>query len=238
MNLKILTFNWHEPYLCLLTKIGHEFLVVEPEVASGKSRHWDQNMRPLPKNASLVSLEEALDQLNQNAVDLVIAHNVKDLIEIRDYTLPKILVFHNRLTTEIDLGNGKIGRDDYLSKIQPFVEPVKKVFISESKKSDWGLEGRVIPPGIDVDEYDTYTGENSRILRVGNLLKERDLMLGFTASEKIIAGLPAVTLGMNPSIPEARLSAGFQDLKDHYRTSRLYLNTTVEGYEDGYNLAM
>jgi tetratricopeptide (TPR) repeat protein/glycosyltransferase involved in cell wall biosynthesis len=238
MSLKILTFNWHEPYLCLLSKIGHEFLVVEPEITPGKNRHWDTNMRPLPENVRLLSLQEALAQLNQNSVDLVIAHNVKDLIEIRDYTLPKILVFHNRLTTEIDLGNGKVDRDEYLSKIQPFLEQAKKVFISESKKDDWGLDGKVIPPGIDVKEFDAYTGENSCILRVGNLLKERDLMLGFTASEKIIAGLPAVTLGMNPSIPEARLSTGFQDLKDHYRTSRIYLNTTVDVYEDGYNLSM
>lgn len=238
MNLKILTFNWHEPYLCLLSKIGHEFLVVEPEIAPEKIRRWDTNMRPVPENVSLLSIQDAMEQLDQNAVDLVIAHNVKDLIEIRDYTLPKILVFHNRLTTEIDLGNGKVNREEYFSKIQPFLKPVKKVFISESKKSDWGLEGKVIPPGINVDEFDTYTGKNSCILRVGNLLKERDLMLGFTASEKIIAGLPAVTLGMNPSIPEARLSTSLQDLKDHYRTSRLYLNTTVDAYEDGYNLSM
>lgn len=100
------------------------------------------------------------------------------------------------------------------------------------------MEGKVIPPGINVDEFDAYTGENSCILRVGNLLKEKDLMLGFTASEKIIAGLPAVTLGMNPSIPEARLSTSLQDLKDHYCTSRLYLITTVDAYEDGYNLSM
>jgi glycosyltransferase involved in cell wall biosynthesis/tetratricopeptide (TPR) repeat protein/precorrin-6B methylase 2 len=238
MNLTILTFNWHEPYLCLLSEIGHEFLVVEPEISPGNTRHWDTNMRPLPENVRLISSKEALRQLDRNSIDLVIAHNVKDLIEIRDYTLPKILVFHNRLSTEIALGKGEVDREDYLSKIQPFFKSVKKVFISESKRSDWEFEGKVILPGIDVDEFEAYTGENSCVLRVGNLLKERDLMLGFTASEMIVAGFPAVTLGLNPSIPEARLSKGFQDLKDHYRTSRLYLNTTVDGHEDGYNLAM
>ena len=108
MNLKILSFNWHEPYLCLLSKIGHEFLVIEPEVGDGKIRKWDQNMRPLPINVRLLSLEAAKEELDQNAVDLIIAHNVKDLIELKDYTLPRILVFHNRLSTEIDLGNGKV----------------------------------------------------------------------------------------------------------------------------------
>ena len=238
MNLKILTFNWHEPYLCLLSKLGHEFLVVEPEVAPGKVRAWDENMRPVPSNVRLLSHEQAIEELDRNAVDLVIAHNVKDLIELQPYTLPKILVFHNRLTTEIGLGDGQVGRYEYLSKIQPFLKQVKKVFISQSKKEDWVLEGRVIPPGIDPDEYRGYSGKKSCILRVGNLLKERDLMLGFTNSERISNGFSTVTLGMNPTLPESRLSEGLQDLKDHFRSCRLYLNTTVEGFEDGYNLAM
>ncbi|GJL78150.1 MAG: hypothetical protein NPINA01_11390 [Nitrospinaceae bacterium] len=238
MNLKILTFNWHEPYLCLLSKLGHEFLVVEPEIAPGQTRQWDRNMRPLPENVRLLSQQEALEQLDRNAVDLVIAHNVKDLIEIRDYSLPKILVFHNRLTTEIGLGNGKVDRSEYLSKIQPLLHQVKKVFISESKKQDWGFSGNVILPGIDVDEFDAYSGENAAILRVGNLFKERDLMLGFTASEKIAAKFSTVTLGMNPWLLDSRLSQGLQDLKDQFRTCRMYLNTTVEDFEDGYNLAM
>ena len=188
MKLKILSFNWHEPYLCLLSNTGHEFLIVEPEVAPGKVRAWDRNMRPVPKNVRLLPLAEAKEQLDFGAVDLVIAHNVKDLIELREYTLPKILVFHNRLTTEIGLGDGVVDRQEYLSKIQPFFKQVQKVFISESKKQDWDLEGKVIPPGIDVADFDPYTGDKPSILRVGNLLKERDLMLGFTASEQIARG--------------------------------------------------
>lgn len=238
MNLKILTFNWHEPYLCLLSKIGHEFLVIEPEIGPGKIRKWDQNMRPLPENIRLMSLEEAREQLDHNEIDLIIAHNVKDLIELKNYSLPKILVFHNRLTTEIDLGKGRVDREDYFAKIQPIIGPVKKVFISQSKRKDWGLEGKVILPGLDVSEFDAYTGRDPSILRVGNQLKERDLMLGYTASQQVTEGFSTVTLGMNPSIPNARLSKGFQDLKDHFSRCRVYLNTTVDDYEDGYNLAM
>jgi len=195
-------------------------------------------MRPLPKNVRLLSLESAREQLDQNAIDLIIAHNVKDLIDVKDYPLPKILVFHNRLTTEIELGKGKVDREEYLRKIQPVFKQVNKVFISQSKKRDWDMDGRVILPGLDVSEYDPYTGENPCVLRVGNLFKERDLMLGYSASQEVVEGFPRVTLGMNPSIPSSRLSRGFQDLKDHYSQCRIFLNTTVEGYEDGYNLAM
>ena len=38
-------------------------------------------------------------------------------------------------------------------------------------------------------------------------------------------------------IPGSRISRSFDDLREHYRSHRLFLNTTVDGREDGYNLA-
>ena len=238
MNLNILSFNWHEPYLCLLSEIGHNFLIVEPEITVGSYRRWDKNMRSIPSNVKLISEHEAINQLDKGAVDIVVAHNVKDLILLNSYYLPKILVFHNKLSTEISLGNNEVNCDDYLQKIGPLLRGVKKVFISESKRRDWCMDGEVILPGIDVDQYGGYRGENRSVLRVGNLLKERDLMMGFSQGEKILTGLPSFTLGMNPKIQGSRLSAGFDDLIFHYRSQRVFLNTTVENYEDGYNLAL
>ena len=238
LKLKILSYNWHEPYLCLLSKIGHTFLIIEPEITEGNYRRWDQNMRPIPDNVILVSEDEAMAQLDEGSLDLIIAHNVKDLIKIRDYSIPKILVFHNKLTTEIGLGNNNINRDKYLSSIGPLLIDVNKVFISESKRLDWEMDGDVILPGLDVDEYSGYTGESSAILRVGNLIKERDLMMGFHIGESILAGLPSITLGMNPTIDKSRMSSGFGDLLAHYRSMRMYLHTTTEKYEDGYNLSL
>ena len=238
LKLKILSYNWHEPYLCLLSKIGHTFLIIEPEITEGNYRRWDQNMRPIPDNVILVSEDEAMAQLDEGSLDLIIAHNVKDLIKIRDYSIPKILVFHNKLTTEIGLGNNNINRDKYLNSIGPLLIDVNKVFISNSKRLDWEMDGDVILPGLDVDEYSGYTGESSTILRVGNLIKERDLMMGFHIGESILAGLPSITLGMNPTIDKSRMSSGFGDLLAHYRSMRMYLHTTTEKYEDGYNLSL
>jgi len=238
LKLKILSYNWHEPYLCLLSKIGHTFLIIEPEITEGNYRRWDQNMRPIPDNVILVSEDEAMAQLDEGSLDLIIAHNVKDLIKVRDYSIPKILVFHNKLTTEIGLGNNNINRDKYLNSIGPLLIDVNKVFISDSKRLDWGMDGDVILPGLDVNEYGGYTGESRAILRVGNLIKERDLMMGFHIGESILAGFPSITLGMNPTIDKSRMSAGFDDLLDHYRSMRVYLHTTTEKYEDGYNLSL
>ena len=238
MHLKILSYNWHEPYLCLLSKVGHTFLIIEPEVSEGNYRRWDKNMRPVPDNVILVSEKEAISQLDEGAIDLVIAHNIKDLVSIYEYRLPKIIVFHNKLSTEIKLGNNKVNREDYLKKINPLLVNVKKVFISESKRLDWGMTGDVILPGLNVNDYGGYRGDYPSVLRVGNLIKERDLMMGFTTGEAILSGLPSKTLGLNPNIIGARLSSGFGDLLEQYRSLRVYLHTTSNDYEDGYNLSL
>jgi glycosyltransferase involved in cell wall biosynthesis/ubiquinone/menaquinone biosynthesis C-methylase UbiE/Tfp pilus assembly protein PilF len=238
MKLKILSFNWHEPYLCLLARTGHEFLIVEPEIAPSHNRCWDEKMRSVPNNISLISKDIAKEMLELGEFDLIIAHNMKDLIEVREYSLPKIFVFHNCLTTEITLGKNQVNREAYLEKMKFLLKDVNKVFISEKKQRDWGLNGEVILPGLDILEYGGYRGDKKIVLQVGNLLQERGLMMGYTTSKKIIENHPLITLGMNPNISDSRLSEGFHDLIENYRSCRVFINTTVDEYEDGYNLSM
>ena len=238
MKLKILSFNWHEPYLCLVARIGHEFLIVEPEIAPGHYRRWDENMRPIPENVRLITNETAQEMLELGELDLIIAHNIKDLIAVKDFSLPKVAVFHNCLTTEIKLGKDKVDRKAYLEQVDSLLKDVNKVFISEKKRKDWGLTGELILPGLDVSEYGGYRGERETVLQVGNLLQERDLMMGYSISQKIVGNHPLTTLGINPNITGSRMSEGFQDLLDNFRDSRVFINTTVDAYEDGYNLSM
>jgi glycosyltransferase involved in cell wall biosynthesis/tetratricopeptide (TPR) repeat protein len=238
MKLKILSFNWHEPYLCLVARIGHEFLIVEPEIAPGHYRRWDENMRPVPENVRLITKETAQEMLDLGELDLIIAHNIKDLIEVKDYSLPKIAVFHNCLTTEIKLGKDKVDRKEYLEKVGSLLKDVNKVFISEKKRQDWGLNGELILPGLDISEYGGYRGDRETVLQVGNLLQERDLMMGYSDSQEIVGNHPLTTLGINPNIPGSRLSEGFEDLLENFRSCRVFINTTVDEFEDGYNLSM
>lgn len=100
------------------------------------------------------------------------------------------------------------------------------------------MEGSIILPGFDISEYGGYTGIDKSVLRVGNMLKERDLMMGYSTSKKIVGDHPILTLGMNPDIPNSRMSKGFKELLTQFQNNRVYINTTVDGYEDGYNMAM
>ena len=76
-------------------------------------------------------------------------------------------------------------------------------------------------------------------MRVGNMLKERDHMQGFSIQEQILGGqFPSSVIGVNPTVPGARPSESWADLKEQYRHHRLLLNTLTDGHEDGYNLGM
>ncbi|QPJ63429.1 MAG: glycosyltransferase [Candidatus Nitronauta litoralis] len=238
MNLNILTFNWHEPYICNLSRLNHTFFVVAPEVAPGKLREWDKRMRSLPGNCHLISPEQAREKLQEGDFDLVLAHNVKDLLWLKNFDLPKICVFHCRLSTEIALSETPIDKTEYLKKVKSLLQDVHPVFISQNKKNDWNLPGAVIPHGIDINDFPQYSGNESCILRVGNLLKEMDIARGYTRGEAIISGYPHATLGLNPGLPGSRLSESFKDLQEHYRQCRVYLNTLPPEYEDGYNLSL
>ncbi|MCD6288199.1 MAG: hypothetical protein J7M12_03700, partial [Candidatus Hydrogenedentes bacterium] len=181
--LKILTVNWHVPYLCLLARTGHEFFVIEPMAPSGR-RRWDHEMRPPPENVRILDDATWRRGLDENVFDLVICHNHMDLVDLVSYSVPKILVLHNRLSTSLAMGDGLDERDrfwdDVFLPLYRETENIRFVAISEGKKSDWGLPGRVIPPGIDVDEYSGWRGNEARVLRIGNYMRERDLMMGFS----------------------------------------------------------
>jgi glycosyltransferase involved in cell wall biosynthesis len=145
------------------------------------------------------------------------------------------------LTTELALGGNVVDGQAYRAQVGALVagDPLLGcVFISATKRADWGLQGDVITPGIDLADYGGYHGGEARVLRVGNLLRQRDLMLGYTAQCAILPGVPSTLLGLGTEQYGGRFSTGWDDLRGCFRSHRVYLNTTVDGYEDGYNLSM
>jgi len=237
--LRVLTFNWHEAYLHLLSKTGYTFDVVQKRKAGLYG--WIEAFRPVPENMRLVHLHAALERLRAGFYDRVIAHNFEDLLAVRDCGVPIILVFHNKLTTEIALSRTPVDRKAYLQQAQRLMgslPDLRLVFVSPAKQLDWGFEGRVILPGIDPGDYSGYAGDEPRVLRVGNGLKERDLMLGWSAQERILEGIPSTVVGLNSSLPESILPTSWDELRSLLVHHRVFLNTTLPPYEDGYNLAM
>ena len=236
--MRILTFNWHEAYLCLLAKTGHQWDIVER--SKGGSSIWFYETRPVPPNARIVSEATARDALRRGTYDAVVCHNLRDAKLIADYEVGAVLVFHNKLTTELALGGNQTDRASVLAECQNVLRAgvgFVLVFISEGKRQDWGLDGAVVKPGIDLTDYGGYQGREARALRIGNFMQARDLMLGYSLQRAILGERPSTLLGLNDPEPGARFTRGWDDLRGCLRSHRLLLNTTVEPFEDGYNLA-
>ena len=159
---------------------------------------------------------------------------------VSPYLVKKVLLFHNRLSAELKLGEDTVGRDEYLYSCRPLLDMAGTlVFVSESKRDDWGLaSGNVIMPGVDPDEFLPYEGSQKAVLRVANQIRERTAMLGYSVQEEICQGLPSLLIGENPTVENSNIAKSFDDLKAAYSRNRVYLNTTNDLYEDGYNLAM
>ncbi|OQX65678.1 MAG: hypothetical protein B5M55_03445 [Desulfococcus sp. 4484_242] len=237
--MNILSFNWHTPYLSLLARLDHHFDVA-PANRQGHihKEPWHENMRPLTPNVTPITTAEALKRLKNSHYDLVLGHNVADMAFTRAFSLPKILVFHTRFLTEPRNRDRPEMIEACRRQIRELISGVYCVFIAETKRYDWGLPGEVIMPGVDVSLYGGYTGENPRVLRVGNFIRMRDETSGYSMQEAVLQGLPSLVMGDNPDIPGARPSRDWEDLKQAYRENRLFLNTTIPEWEDGYNLAM
>ncbi len=237
--MRVLTFNWHEGYLHLLSKTGFAFDVVQKR--KGGLYGWIEAFRPVPPNVRLIHARAAREGLRAGRYQRVIAHNFEDLLAVRDCGVPVVLVFHNKLSTEIALSRTAVDREDYLARAERLVRSVPDlslVFVSRAKQIDWGFQGRVILPGIDPDDYSGYAGDEPRVLRVGNGLKERDLMLGWSVQERILDGLPSTVVGLNPSLSASILPESWDAFRLLLVHHRVFLNTTLPPYEDGYNLAM
>ena len=238
--MRVLTFNWHEAYICLLAKTGHAVDIVER--VKGRSKVWFYETRPLPVNARIVKEATARRALRSRQYDAVICHNPQDLVWVQEWPVRKILVFHNRLSTEIALGYHTVDLESYRAEVAALVgatPDLKLVFISESKRDDWGLDGSVITPGIDLEDYEGYDGFDPRVLRVGNFMRRRDLMLGFSLQRQVLGDeIPSTLLGLNEPDDGGRFTRSWDDLRECYKRHRLFLNTTLDPYEDGYNLSM
>lgn len=237
---RILTFNFHEPYLCLMAKTGLPMDV--GSYAQGPlQRVWHDVFRPVPPGVTLVEEPVWRERLAVNYYDVVIAHNEMNALDVAKARCGKLLVCHNRrtflnTTVTIDGDSDPVAAFDKL--LQFLGERFEFVFISESKRADYGMPGRVILPGIDLDEYTGYRGDAPQVVRVGNTMRQRTLMFDVDFQEAVCADVPNVVYGVNPEIPDAQVARSWDALREVYRTYRCMLHVSREAYEDGYNLAM
>ncbi len=237
--MRVLTFNSHQPYLHLLaTSLPWVFGVVTPRALSGRVYGWSETIRPRPDNVHPYPSMDAA--LSNGAWDWILTHNVQDLLDSRDSRLPKIFLVHGTLSGRIQQDRATIDRAAYIRDLTTLLREsgCLVVYVSELKRDDWGIPGRVIRSTVNVSLYGGYRGDHRGILRVCNHLRERGAILGWATHETVCRGLPQLLIGQNGNLPDSRSAKSWDDLKEQYRSYRVYLHTAIYPYEDGYNLSM
>jgi hypothetical protein len=230
---RYLTFNWHETYLHMLASTGGQWDFV-PRVKGGRE-DWFSEIRPLPPNARLISEADALDLASRGTYQAAVCHNLLDLGLVIDTGVPTVTIFHTSKDLELAYG---LNADAFAVHGGPLLARSRVVFVSQMKQQSWGINGEVILPGVDIEAYGGWTGEQLRVLHVGNLKRELAAVNGMADLEAAVAGLPFTLVGLNPSIAGAQLSRNWDDLRATLRAHRAYVHTTRAPFEDGYNLAM
>jgi hypothetical protein len=235
-NPRVLTFNCHEGYIHLLGKLRLEMDVVDGLPGRYTAR-WDDRMRPVPPGARLIGLRDAL---NRPPYDVVIAHNVLDLLDARQIDAPKILVLHVSLTARAAEEPGAPPPEEMSRQLEQYLSLVggTAVAVSRSKRDSWRLDCDVIRPAVDPAEWSGYHGTLPSLLRVANQVGARRARFAWPLHERIVKGTPFRLVGHNPDVPGCEASRGWDQLRDIYRSHRAYVHTADPALEDGYNLAL
>jgi len=221
--MRILTTNRHTPYLYLLARTGFTFLVLGG---------WEGSQRPLPQNVALVGRRLP-------PCELILGHGLADLFPLGLLALrrrlPYVQVLHGRL--ERARGLRRLAKRLIARGVLAWLARagrVQVVGISETVLASWRLPGRVVRPGVPLEELGPYEGDWPILLVVGNDLHRSHF--DQAALVQLQAALPVSIIGRNPHLPRAYPAESWEDLKAIYARHRAYVNLLREP-EDGYNLA-
>lgn len=217
----------------MLASVGFDWDAVRCD--KGGRQDWWIESRPQPANLRLVDIDDARCGLETGRYHAVVCHSVADLCSLPATTVPRIVVFH--VSRDRELAHGQ-NPERFDAAATPLLAGALCVFISETKRRSWARDGLVILPGIDPLEYGGYRGDKMAGLVVGNLLCELSATNALSTIDAVMRGLPMTIAGLNPSIPGSRPCGSWDELREHFRAHRLFLNHTRTPFEDGYNLAM
>lgn len=233
---RILTFNCHEAYVHLLGKLGADLDIIDA-LPGRYTQRWDERMRPVPHGARLLTLEQVQ---RGSAYDVAIAHNLTDLVQLRDLDVPKVLVLHVSLAARCDEEPGAPPPEVISARLGTYLELTRAtaVAVSRSKATSWGLDCPVVRPCADPDEYDGFDGELAVALRVANQVLSRPRRFAWDDHRTIVGELPFSLVGHNPGIDGSEPASSWHALREVYRRHRVYVHTAGQGLDDGYNLGL
>lgn len=236
MNAPLLVFDCHEAWVHQLGAFARPMDVV----VGLRGRHtdgWDENMRPIPANARLIRIEEAL--WNPQPYQCIVAHNLTDLLDAKRLDGPRLLVIHETLDGALREQGSGISAERFREAVAKFVRMTEThvVAVSKLKGRSWGFEEDIVPCSVDPSHYLPWKGDLACGLRVANHIHRRPHVLLWEFHRQVFDGLRVDVVGHNPDMPGVRPSTNWADLKETFSRHRFYVHTADPRLEDGYNMA-
>ncbi len=233
---RILVLNSHEAWVAQL-----DGLPVELDIAVGlggrTTRGWDERMRPIPRGARVVDLRKVLE--SPPKYDVVVAHSITDLLEVKSLDAPKLFVIHTTLEGRLAEETAPLEPREVAEEARRYLELTRTfaMSVSELKRRSWNIDADVLGFGVRVDDYPRATAELPRGIRVSNHFNRRRRILLADLHDASFRGLPIEFVGHNEDMPEVTAALDWNDLKVRLARSRFFVHTADPAMEDGYNMA-
>ena len=236
MNERLLVFDCHEAWVHQLQALP-QLMDVVVGLRGRQTDGWDESIRPVPRNARLIRLDEVLRR--HQAYHCIVAHNLSDLLDAKSIAGPRLLVIHETLDGAMREQGTTVPAHEFRSAVSKFVRltGTHVVAVSMLKGRSWGFEDDTVPFSADPAAYPAWKGDLARGLRVANHIHRRPRILLWEFHQQSFAGLPITLVGKNPDLDGVKPSAGWDDLKETFSRHRFFIHTADPALEDGYNMA-
>ncbi len=227
---RILSFLWNDRLVSLLARQGDAWDVV-PQIAADRDAPWRLGRR-LPDNVTVVDRSQARRALAQDAYDLVVCFGLTDLDDAAVGSAPVLFV----VTTSPDLAEALGIRESVHQGLT--TKGVTPVFLHEQGRRAWDLGGEILPIGLDLAEYGPFSGDESKILALGNLGTLLPQAIDARTLGRATAGLPVVHLDAALGSTPDEGPSGRSWRLDAYGRYRALLDTTPVWCRDGQSLVV
>jgi hypothetical protein len=236
MNERLLVFDCHEAWVYQLRALDRALDIVVG--LPGRAHDgWDENMRPVPRNARLVRLEEALR--GKTSYGCIITHNLTDLLDVKTVAGPRLFVVHETLDGAAREQNLGVPMSQFRETVAKFVSltGTHVVAVSRMKGRSWGFEEDIVPFSADPKDYLPWQGNVVRGLRVANNILRRPHILLWEFHQRAFEGLPVTLVGHNAGMDGVMPANNWDHLKQIFSQHRFYIHTADPQFEDGYNMS-
>lgn len=234
--MKLLVLNCHEAWVHQLGVLGAELDIVVG-LPGRYTRSWDTRMRPLPEGARTLTLAEVNES---TAYDVVVNHNITDLLDTKHIRAPKLLVLHETLEGRMAQQGADFDPRDMRAMLNTYLAQVggHAVAISRSKARSWGVTHMVVQNSADPEQYLEPVGDVESGIRVANHVTSKRVFLAWDFHEAAMHDMPLRIVGHNRDLPGVEAAEDWAHLKRMLASHRFMVHTAEPRFEDGYNMAV